>query len=116
MQHIDIILFTLFVIAIFACAIAMFKYVKLTEEYCNNEDNNGLYNFITIKDNIINVDHIISVKRIESIKDENYQIIIELDDNKEPIIFYFDDDDDIECNYVFEQIHEKLYSAKIAIN
>lgn len=116
MQHIDIILFAFFVIAIFSCAIAMFKYIKFTKDYYNNlKDNDGLYDFITIKDNIINVDHIINIKRVQSIKDENYKIFIELDDNKEPIIFDFDDDE-IECNYIFEQIHERLCSAKIAIN
>lgn len=115
MQHIDIILFALFVIAVFACAIAMFKYVKLNKDYYNTiGDNDGLYDFITIKDNIINVDHIINIKRVQDIKNEIYKILIELDDNDELIIFDFDDD--IECNYVFDQIHEKLYSANIAIN
>lgn len=113
MQHIDIVLFALFVIAVFACAIAMFSYLKFTKDYYNApEDKIGLYDFIHIKDNIINIDHIINIKRVQSIRDKNYKIIIELDDNKEPIIFDFDDDD-IECNNVFEQIHEKLDSANI---
>lgn len=116
MQHIDIILFALFVIAIFACAIAMFKYVKLSKDYYYNTigDNDGLYDFITIKDTIINVDHIINIKRVRDIKTETCKILIELDDNDELIIFNFDDD--IECNYAFEQIHDRLDSANIAID
>lgn len=76
------------------------------------EDKTGLYDFIHIKDNIINIDHIVNIRQIQSVKEENYKIIIELDDSKEPLCFDFDDDWR-ECNDVFEQIQLSLDAANI---
>jgi hypothetical protein len=113
MEHIDIILFALFVIAVIIIAYIAFDYVKFTKSYCEQpEDKTGLYDFIHIKDNIINVDHIVNIRQVQSVKDENYKIIIELDDNKEPIFFDFDDDWE-ECKDVYEQIQMALDSANI---
>lgn len=113
MNYILIILFTLFVIGIIACATAMVLYLKFTKDYYSTpEDKTGLYDFITIKDNIINVDHIVNIKQVQSIKEGNYKIIIELDDNKEPIILDYDDDYN-ECIDVFTQINGLLGSGII---
>ena len=113
MQHIDIILFALFVIAVISIAFAVFKYIAFTKKYFEQpEDKSGLYDFIRIKDNIINVDHIVNIRQVQSTKNENYKIIIELDDNKEPIFFDFDDDWE-ECKDVYEQIQMVLDAADI---
>ena len=111
MEYIFITLFILFVIGIIACAIAMILYLKFTKDYYSiPEDKTGLYDFISIKDNIINVNHIVNIKQIKSTKEDNYKIIIELDDNKEPIIFDYDDDYE-ECIDVFTQINGLLGSG-----
>lgn len=113
MEHIDIILFALFVIAVISIAFAIFKYIAFTKNYFEQpEDKTGLYDFIHIKDNIINVDHIVNIRQVQSVQDENYKIIIELDDNKEPIFFDFDDDWR-ECKDVYEQIQMALDAANI---
>ncbi len=111
MGNIEVILFVclmLFLICVIALVGIGFDYLKFIKDYYNRpEDKTGLYDFIHIKDNIINVDHIVNVRQVQSVKDANYKIIIELDDNKEPIFFDFDDDWR-ECNDVFEQIQTAL--------
>lgn len=107
------IILVLAVIVMLLIAYIAFDYVKFAKDYYNRpEDKTGLYDFINIKDNIINVDHIINIKQLISTQDDNCKIIIELDDNKEPIIFDFYDNY-IECNTVFEQINTALDSAPI---
>lgn len=113
MLHADIYLFALLVVVLLIIAYGLLRYVKMTKDYFNQpEDKTGLYDFIHIKDNIINVDHIVNIRQVESIKDGNYKIIIELDDNKEPIFFDFDNDWE-QCNDVYEQIYTALDSANI---
>lgn len=113
MLHADIYLFALLVVALLIIAYGLLRYVKMMKDYFNQpEDKTGLYDFIHIKDNIINVDHIVTIRQVESIKDGNFKIIIELDDNKEPIFFDFDDDWR-ECNDVYEQIQTALDAANI---
>ena len=73
MEYIFITLFILFVIGIIACAIAMILYLKFTKDYYSiPEDKTGLYDFISIKDNIINVNHIVNIKQIKSTKEDNF--------------------------------------------
>lgn len=106
------IILILFVIAIFIIAYIVFDYVKFAKNYCEQpEDKTGLYNFIHINDNIINVDSIVNIKSIKSIQEDTYKIIIELNDNKEPIIFDFKDWHD--CRDVFEQIQTALDTVYI---
>lgn len=105
MQHINIILFALFVIAIIACAIAMFKWLEFAKDYYNTpEDKTGLYDFIQIHNKIINVD------RINVISIIGNQINIELIDSQPIIIICLDDN---EANDVFNQLIMSLDSAII---
>lgn len=116
MDLINIILFVLligFIICLTFIADGIHTYNKFVKSYYEQpEDKTGLYDFININDNIINVDHIINIKQLISTQDDNCKIIIELDDNKEPIIFDFYDDY-TECNIVFEQINAALDSVPI---
>ena len=116
MSNIEIILFIclmLFLICVIVLTGIGFDYLKFIKDYYNRpEDKNGLYDFIQIKDNIINVDHIINIRQGKSVQDEHYKIIIELDDYREPIFFDFDDDLE-ECKDVYEQIQMALDSANI---
>lgn len=106
------IILILFVIAIFIIAYVAFDYVKFAKNYCEQpEDKTGLYDFICINDNIINVNSIVNIKKVESLQEHTYKIIIELNDNKEPIIFDFENWRD--CIDVFEQIQMALDAANI---
>lgn len=114
MLHIDIYLFALLVVALLIISYGLLRYVKIIKDYFNQpEDKTGLYDFIHIKDNIINVDHIVCIKQIIDTNDNSCLIIIELDDNKEPIYFRYDEDDWRECSDVFEQISIALDPAQI---
>lgn len=107
------ILLVILILAILCPTIIMFCYYKWMKEYYNQpEDKAGLYDFIHIKDNIIGVDHIVNIRQIQSVQEESYKIMIELDDNGEPLYFDFDDDWR-ECNDVFEQIQTALDAANI---
>ena len=116
MKTLIIILLILSILALLSFIVATFFFVKNSilykEELEAPEDKNGLYDFIKIKDDIFNVNNIVHIKRIESIQEEDYKIIIELNDNKEPIIFDYDDDYQ-ECSDVFEQLVTTLDSAII---
>lgn len=105
MQYINIILFALFVIAIFACAIAMFKWFEFAKNYYNTpEDKSGLYDFIQINDKIINVDRI-TVMFVTGDK-----ITIELIDSQ-PIIILCSNNN--EADDVFRQLTMSLDPAQI---
>lgn len=105
MQHIDIILFALFVIAVIACAIAMFKWLEFTKNYYNApEDKSGLYDFIQINNRIINVNRINVIRIIEN------SIYIELIDNI-PIIISCSDNNDVDD--IFTQLTMSLDPAEI---
>lgn len=113
MEHIDIILFALFVIAVISIAFATFKFVNFIEEYYDRpEDKTGLYDFIRIKDYIINVDHITSINRVKEVSTNNAILIIEMDDNKEAIVIDFKDNFE-DCNDAFEQLHSALDACHI---
>jgi len=112
MLPVNIYLFILLIIALLMIGFAIFSYIKMMKDYFNQpEDKTGLYDFIHIRDNIINVDSIVNIKRIESIQEDEFKIIIELNDNGEPITFDFDSWR--ECNAVFEQIMTALDAADI---
>ena len=104
------------ILAIIGVIAATFFFIKNSilykKELETPEDKNGLYDFIKIKDNIINTNHIINIKQVKSVQDEHYKIIIELDDYREPIFFDFDDDLE-ECKDVYEQIQMALDAAII---
>lgn len=110
------ILLIILILAILCPTIIIFYYYKWMKKYYEqSEDKAGLYDFIHIKDNIINVDHIVNIRQIQSVQsinEENYKIIIELDNSKEPLCFDFDNDWK-ECNDVFEQIQTLLDAANI---
>ena len=115
MGNTEIILFIclmLFLICVIVLTGIGFDYLKFIKDYYNRpEDKTGLYDFIHINDNIISVDSIVNIKSVESIQEDTYKIIIELNDNKEPIIFNFENWRD--CNDVFEQIQTALDVADI---
>lgn len=116
METLLTILLILSILALLSFVVATFFFVKNSilykEELETPENENGLYDFIQIKDNIISIIHIINIKRIKSTNEESYKIIIELDDNEAPIIFDYDDDYEF-CNDVFEQLTTALNAAII---
>lgn len=105
MEHIDIILFALFVVAVISIAFAVFKFIAFTKNYFEQpEDKTGLYDFIKIRNKIINVDSI----RVIFITGST--ITIELIDSQ-PIIIICPNDDD--ANDVFDQLIMSLDPAQI---
>ena len=116
METLVIILLISSILALLSFIVATFFFIKNSilykEEFETPEDKNGLYNFIQILDNIINIYHIINIKRIYSIKERNYKLIIELDDNKQPIVFDYEDDLNA-CNDAFNQLITALDAAII---
>ena len=112
MEILVTILLLLLVIAVIGFIIVTFIYIKhllFGEEEI--EDKRGLYDFIKIEDHIINLDHIIYVKQIWSVQDENYKLVILLDNNLEPITLDYDDRN--ECVEVFLQIQTLIDAATV---
>lgn len=102
MQHIDIVLFALFIIAIIACAIAILKFIK--DYYNTPEDKSGLYDFIKVNNKIINVDRIDVISIVEN------KITIELIDSQPVIVLCSDNG---EADDVFRQLTISLDPAQI---